>query len=377
MMVVLFIISMIALLYSTQLKNKSVGIIIAFVFMIILISGDYTNLDYENYIARYNPEVEGNSLEWGFAKLILLFYNTLGIKNYDIFRLITTTLAIFIFYFSINRYISNKNKYFCDIILLFIISPFFWESPVHRNFLSATIFMFSIRFLESYNIKNLIFFVLSIILASSIQTSFYFYMIFVLVYFLRNKKNSKWIKTFIILLFILTLMPGMIMRTIQSEFINIDDNRGYYWDAISTRYGYILFIAEQFIIFYVARYGYKLTMANIKNVNTEKKQSYIGLIESVYYMSILSFSFCVLYRIQANFVRLLINQIPLIYLQYACVKTLIGNHCNICVVNKYNSYTKLIFCFAILFFILILSNHWNDIITPEFTHNWIIEAILN
>lgn len=375
MIVIYFVISILILLVSRNVENKRIGIFVAFLLIVIIISGNYTNLDYDNYASTYDNQLDGHILEWGYGIFSVFCYNILHV-DYGVFRLLITGIACMFFYLGINRYISNTNKYFCDIILLFIIFPFFWDIPVHRNFLGFTFLVFSLRFLEANRFKNILFFFITIILAASFQSLYYFYLPLCLVYFLRNGK-SKWIKIGVFVFFILTFMPGSVISILQNYIEIFGDDRMRYVEGVSTRHGFLLNIAEQAIVFIAARYGYQLALYNKNNVNSKTEKEMFGLIEAVYFISMLGFAYCSLYRIQGNFVRLLYNQIPLVYLQYACVKTLIGNNCDASVINKYNAYSKLVYIYSIFFYCLVLISHWEDIVQPAFTNNWIIELFVN
>ncbi len=371
-----FVLTILFLIVSRNQNNKIIGIFAAFLMIVVFIAGNHTNLDYDNYSAGYENLLEGHVLEWGYLTLSAFCNKSLHL-SYDYFRLLITFIATAILFLSLRGYLSKYNKYTCDLCLLFIIFPFFWDIPVHRNFLGFPFLVLSLRFLDSFNLKNFILFVGAILLAASFQVSYLLYLPLSLIYLLKNKK-TKWLKGGIFVLFALTFMPGSVLSFMQDMMTSMGDDRMKYVDKVYTKYGYLLNIAEQSFVFIVARYGYKLAQQDLHyKENDEYRLKLFSIIETIYYISMIGFAYCCLYRIQGNFVRLLFNQIPLVYIQYACLKTILSKNSNKMICHKRNVYTLLVYIYAVFFFFMVFISHWDDIILPAFSDNWIIDYLIN
>ena len=386
MIILIFITTIIAILLSREASNKSVGIYAGFVMMILLVSGNHTNLDWENYEAGYKYKLDGHPTEWLYYLLRLWSNDILGLSYYW-FRLWLTFFAFIILYFSVRRYIDNKNKYFCDFLILFILFPFFWEIPVHRNFVGFTIFMFSVRFLEEVSIKNLLYYLGFLILAGGIQSSFLLCVFFLLVFTLqKDNLLSRIVKIGILLFFSITFFPDSFLSPVQKFMIHFGDDRLKYVEEVQTRYGYLLSIFKQFIVFCTAWYGYFIVN---KHGNISDRDYKYKLIKTIYLLTFIAFIFCPLYRLQGNFTRMINNIVPLLYLEYACVMTLLyGSKKYELMTLLYGSkkyefkkiyssrYTMIIYILSIYFLILLIGSHWSDIFIPALKDNWIIDSTL-
>lgn len=371
MVALFFIFAIICLLLFKNSKYNKYFFLLALSMIIILISGNYTNLDYDNYEATYSDQLEGHLLEWGYGGLRQLCNNVLNI-NYLWFRLLVTTLSSVVLAYGVSNYIPFKSPYYGEFLLLFILFPFFWDIPVHRNYLGFAFFIFSIKYLAVYNIRNLISFLVCILLAASFQAAYLFYIPLIVIYLLRqNNKKAKVIQMMIVALLLLTFIPNSILGLMQNYIQQLGDDRLRYVDSVQTRYGYILNIFQQFIIFSVAKYGYKEVNKNITEFDNNDNLLY-HYIETIFYISMVGFAYCSLYRIQGNFTRLLINQVPLVYIEYACVMILLKKNKNN---YKNRLFSNIIWLYALFFFLQKLYPHMEDIIMPALSDNWFIENI--
>lgn len=365
MIVLFFIIAIIFLLLNYRGKANLFWIIYALSVLTVLNAGNDTNLDWANYNESYYLYDLGHNTEWLYIALKTFSNVKLGL-SYEYFRLFITSIAFVLFFFSIKYYIPIKSKYFSQIILLFIIFPFFLNIPIHRNFLSSMVLMFSLRYLDRFSLKNLILFLLTIFVASGIQFTFIAYIILIIVYLLRdNPKVQSVYKYVIFLSLLLMLMPDNIISLVQGIMSSVGEDRNNYTEEIGTRYGYIVFFAEQMLMYLIARNGYKsLLESQIPNCYLK------DFVETAMLVTFVCIVFCPLYRVQGNFARLLNNQILIIYLQYGCVSMLS---------QKYNLHSKGIsqykiqvwaFSFFFLAYVLLLS-HTDDIILRALKDNWI------
>lgn len=341
-----------------------------YIMFIVFISANYTNLDYENYEATYSNLLVGHTTEWLYTLLRVFFL--LKIKcSYDIFRLIITTLGVILFKISIDRYLKN-NKYYYTFLILFLIFPFFWDIPVHRNFLASTLLFFSLRFLEHSSLKNILLFIFTIICAAGIQASFLLYLPLSFVFILKSHEkfnlSKKIIYVLIFITFLATFTPGFILSHLQKYLVESGDDRLNYIETIQTNYGYLQSMVEQLSLFYIGHYAYKYICK--KGERDHIKNTDFKIIEISYYIFIVCIMFCPFYRIQGNFVRLLYNQVPILFLQYACILPYCTNNRTVLMFLR-----PAVWGICIILSLLVFIPHWNDIILPAFTNNWIIELL--
>lgn len=373
MLLFLYISSILSLLFFQKYRFfRGISIFYALIVCCIFIAGNHTNLDYENYAVMYDVFDEGHNNEWLYRLLRLVGVVYLRI-DYDHFRLLMTVLILFVLYKSVLHYFPIFEEYLCSFFALFMIFPLIWDILVYRNFCSFVIFVHALRYLEKYSIKNLILYTLCILLAAGIQFSFIVYLLLVSVYWLKNRSSIKKITLVIAMLSsVVTFLPAVLLDYVQKIMFALSENRTSYTSEIGTRYGFVLFWVYQLLYFGLAKYGKNfkdLIICDMFLIESEHRLSHI--VDLVYYISIVLFIFCPLYRIQGNFTRLLFNAIPLLYLQYFAVKQLAKN--NISYRSKLVKYKWFIVSVAVLFFIMSVGlKRWEDIIVPAFSDNWIL-----
>lgn len=374
MVVLIFITAIVLLVIARHSSDKTLGILAAFIMMFLLVVGNHTNLDWENYAEGYSVELDGHPTEWLYFVLRSWSKSVFGL-SYEWFRFFLSLLAFLFMFFAINKYIDTKNEYFCDILLLYIMFPFFWSIPVNRNFIGFAFFLFSVRYLSVFSIRNVLLYLFFIILAGGIQASFLLCILFLAVYALNNDGIiSKLFKIGIAALFAVTFFPDSFLGPVQDYMTLIGDDRLRYVEEVQTKYGYFVAIFKQLLLFFAARYGYNIVK---QYSNVSKTDASYRFIKTVYLLTIVAFVFCPLYRIQANFTRMINNIIPLIYIQYACVMTVLHKEHGFLLRKRLlKRYSSIVVVIAAFFMILLIIPHWEDIYLPALTDNWILNLII-
>lgn len=378
-----FITSIVLLLLTPFLKMKQrnrICILVMFVYA-ILIAGSYTNIDYSNYKLSYDMGTTfvAHEKEWLYHLLKVVSITYLKL-DYNGFRLLLAIPSILLFASTCKRY-TKSYEY---VLILYMIFPLFFDVTAIRNFAAMTILLFSVRYLEEYNIKNAVKFVACMVFASGMHILFTAFFILVVVYF-ANK--SKFVKSVLIAAtiagFIVALMPSSLVSVVSTLLSFVNDDRTSKFIGIATRYGYLLWWGFQIIFVLITSFG-KRTMDSLQlitpsNVTEEKRVArQKRLVNVVYIISITALLFCPLYRIQANFTRLLKNILPLLYLQCVCVNDLIRCSINSSAVqNRKLLFNSSVVLFAMLYAceIFFAEGLWNSMVIETLSHNWIIEAI--
>ena len=351
-------------------------IAVAVAFMIILIAGNYTNLDYANYQESYSRVLSYSShaKEWLYSFLKEISYSKLGL-NYDIFRLLLTAAGCTIMTLAFSKHI----KYLAPVLMLFLVFPFCYYSTIFRNFLGACLFFYATYFLKELNTRNAVLYGAFIVLASGIHYLFAVYFVFYLCYFMDKTKIQKRIITFAaIASFIIALLPSTLISVAQNGLRLLgDDNRAFYMQSVATHHGYILWWGFQFIFFGIAYYAYKTTRDLQIHSDNEFVQHQIQMVRVVYNMSMISFLFCALYRLQGDFSRLLLNQLPLLFLQYECTREVVRSTANTDAIKNVLRLKWFVIGFAILYFveIFIVNGLWDAVFMEMMRHNWILELL--
>ena len=114
---------------------------------------------------------------------------------------------------TINKYIDRKFYFISAVLFLGIVLPFLFIDCPFRNLISITIFLYSIRFIES---KNLLIYSLLSILALGFHTTS---IIMIPVYFIINRKINNYI--FIVLYtlsFIFFFFPEVVFIILMKLF---------------------------------------------------------------------------------------------------------------------------------------------------------------
>lgn len=165
---------------------------LSFVFLFIvlwmIIGFNFKNPDYEYYknlFVRANQGMSYHAVETGFWYLIK-FAAKMGC-GYSLFLKFYTLIAFLLISDSIIKYTEKPLL----VLVLYMCYPFLLDVAQIRHFMAISIFTFSVRYLESYTKKNLIKYIVLIIIAASQQIMAIAFLIYLLVYLVDQKKAAK------------------------------------------------------------------------------------------------------------------------------------------------------------------------------------------
>lgn len=161
------------------------------IFLIVKMGVVTGTADYENYRNIYNAIISGESNIWSGIWLFNLFYYILGkYTSYQFVVFMTALVGMLLVYNSIKHY-TDKSAL---VLSMYMIAPFTIDATQQRNFLAMCVWLWFARYLyqayvDKYNRKkNLIYYLIGVVLASSIHASFWVTFFFIFIVWIRDKK---------------------------------------------------------------------------------------------------------------------------------------------------------------------------------------------
>lgn len=250
------------ILSLARIKNKKIVAYGWIIYDVIMMSLNDNIADRDNYFAMYerigNGSFLGERVEIGFRYLIKFVYS-MGM-NVHIFIFILSLITISLYTLIFIRYVKNYNLLF----LMYLIFPMMLDACQIRSMLVNAIVLFAIRFLEEKRLRNIIIYILLIILATSIHTEALFYLTFLCVYVVKNKKHFLKMNIIIFPIIIFLAMNGTVLKLV-SKVIGSSNILLRYVEAVDIGrtfiIGYILMVTTMFIISLVQN----SSMYNISN----------------------------------------------------------------------------------------------------------------
>lgn len=334
------------------------------------------NPDIYAYQMGYSYLIPG-SFEFGymFLERIFNFFNF----DYSTFRMIISLVGILLIHHTVKLLIKNQSPFY----LLYFIYPFLMDVVQIRNFLAMAIFIFAIPFLLSENIKDIIKYILLVLIAASIQVTF---VVYIPLFIIPKIKKTVFLKFLIgigIIFLVLIALNQSGLNLISQLMIN---TIGSFDDEVltiaykQTNLGFILFWAIQsvnFILLYWANKNYipsknnkKINKWAVSSINPsliECNSLQFKYIDLIFWINVYAFLFLPLYVFWSTFSRLMRNIIPLNLLVYIIV----GKSLPPRSIKKIGFISICITYNCILFFIEIYMLYGESIINSIFKYNYI------
>lgn len=242
-------------LYSI-IQSKKVVLYSTTFFMILFFGGIYNCADESNYQSLYGYVNYNNNLisyfyttsTFGFFFLVFLA-NKIGL-TYQLFRTLIGIFALLI----IQKTALEYTKKYSLVFLLYFIYPFMLNVIQIRNFLAASIIIYSLQFLVQSSIRGNVKYIIGIFIAISIHYMSVFFLPFI---FVKRFSIRQLIITTIIIVPILVgltstpIIPNLIQNIISDELmlkVNIYLQR--------VNWGFLLVWARQLTIFSLTYFCY-------------------------------------------------------------------------------------------------------------------------
>lgn len=221
--------------------------------MVLLFGGINNCADYQNYLIFYqdvgHEGLKNSELsEIGFRFLAYLG-NVIGL-SYQLFRTLVAIIGLLL----IQKTILDFTKKYNLVFLLYFIYPFILDVIQIRNFLAASIVVFSLRFIIKNSRKDDVKYLIAILIAASVHSVSVFFIPFILI---KNFTIKQLLNTSIILVPFLciltsyTFIPNLI-RNIAGEDAMF--NLEMYFKRAN--YGFILLWSRQLAICIMSYLGY-------------------------------------------------------------------------------------------------------------------------
>lgn len=268
--------------------------------------------DNETYEYYYNAvDYKSYDYIWGF---LMNCGNFIGLNFYQ-FKAVIIMIAIFLIFYALKD--ETTNLYY--VVLMYTISFVFIDSQVLRNFLSMSILLFSIRYLENIEYKrNILKYLICIIIATGIHKAFIIYAVLLIMMKFKNKQSLKKIIGIVgIFLLVITFINGKIpFLDSLLKYIDLGEKSSVF--TTKTKFGAIPVILLHLYMILII----KALCSRIKNRYTDKQLEFYEL---VYFIDICMISLLPLVLINLNFYRLLKN---IVLLNYAVLANAYINYKN-------------------------------------------------
>lgn len=274
----------------------------------------YTNSfvpDYDAYRTLYEFGYKATTYDKGF-----LFYMTpfqyIGI-SYTGFRILTYSIIFLLLVLSVNKFIpKNKNLFF----ILYLISPFVYDAIQIRNSLMMVLVVLSTTFLIDFTKKKFIISIILILLAASVQSLGYVFLIYPLIYIMLKVSSKNILKIYIVVIFLIFI--AMMNKAVTNNIILILGNqlssmRGVsnYLQFDSIHNGWIINDLIAFFSFILVYFSYrKIAFDNKSNESLKNRITILTAFACVGLLTIpLSF-------IDGNFLRISRNTTFAVYVSF-------------------------------------------------------------
>lgn len=347
------------------IRRSKVLVMIQSVFISGMIAANNGNPDQFQYMQLYdqlqnNPGTIFNSN----IGLNLIFYISGIFRQYNISLFFICIIFMVVMYKAVKFYTNNYSFVFS----LYLISPFVMDSIQVKNMLGMIIWLYFSKYLLEFKYsndkRNLILYLLGVVLASSVHFAFLFTIIYVMVAFINNKNVIKFVASisciFVSLVLLLkelspisailaaTKLPPFVLLASKLQAYNANQNIG---STSARRMIVILFYVLIFAILLIL--GYVIKKSEIKKA----EELYFFVIQittiSLIIIPLMSYS-QEMYRIQRDLLLLF-------YAFFASLlsnKTIIneGRHLHLNLLNCYLLISSVLVAYFYLYFDSI---YWN------------------
>lgn len=292
MLIVIYILLIIVGL--TQRKHNFLYAVLMAAFLAFCTYNGTKAADFENYEAVYKWIGAGNrytdtGVGWYW---ICVLSNKVGL-SYSALK----AILIFISFVLLNTTINNFGikRYKSIVLALYLLYPALSECVQIRFFVAECIIIYSLKWIKDYSFFNVVKYVLSVLIASSIHSACFFYFFFLLIPFFEKIKK--------VLAYIVVILSGVILFAkpfiirIASIFLNYARIERYFNSLEGVGiYGIIAYLATLILFNYLLKAAYNTAL--IKKVNDIKSFDFVYKISQIIWL-VLPFTF-----FDTNFFRL-------------------------------------------------------------------------
>lgn len=358
MLIIYYLITITLIMLGFLIKKSKRIFILQFIWMWILTGWNCGGPDYQEYIEIY--ETSG---KWKIGKDIL--YNTFGeLANglglsFDIYNIIIVFVGLCLIASTIFYFTENINV----VMSFMFIFPLIENVIQRKNFISMAIMLFSIRYLYTQQKKNIVKFLICILLAMCFHSSAIFYFVFILAIFFNEKK----IRNAVIIMVILStsLYPIIIQnlhRILPQYYVQY-----YFFEKQNA----IPLTAIWHVIGCFLTYSFlKYSIKNRKLSEGQKK-----FIDTVIKLNWLTLIIVPAYSYDLAFYRYYRNIFILLYIAIAILKSKSSLK-----LDKFQVFRYIVICFVIFSFLYLNvfgNNSYNNLMLPIYQENYVLQFFDN
>ncbi|MBB1363383.1 EpsG family protein [Shewanella sp. SR44-4] len=319
-----------------------------------------------NYFYRYLESPNQDffaSYEPGYA-IIQKVGNYISL-SYSEFRFTVSLISLFLINSFANKFSSKASYGFFLAYLSFYI---FIDSEQFRSFFSFSVVLFGLgRILFDEKKINKVYFILSILLASTIHISSLAFLPLYLITFKNQRSINRLVAFFTVLTCMFIFVGGNNLAFIKSILLTVTDgsDRVSQYGESRVRFGFLFPVSLHFLALMFLYFCHcKLKMKNVSLVQLEGNLGDIRkLFKYIVAINLVSFLYFPLYMFNLQFFRLG-RSIMLIDIMFFCL--LASNFKSISYINKLSWSAIFILCGSLFYYTYIMAGHVDSIIEPFF-----------
>lgn len=335
-------------IFNSLMKKNNLIKWLLLIMMWVLFWGNFKNPDYGNYLLHYDYiTLTGNAIgtsEFGFAFLmkIAIFFNL----EYYQFLMLFTGIGLLLIVSTVEKYAIHPQL----VYALYFIYPFILDIVQLKHYLAMAIVVFCFRYLENKEIKNIIKFLIGILIAFSIH---YISLIFIPLLFLVNLKTEK----------IYTIMFFYLVIGIPLAYTNIYEIFASYLVPVLETESYFLNRAHNGFILQIFIQSGVLILIYLSKRFLDKHNYENNIVNIIYKANILLLILFPLYIINGTFSRAFRMLAIPNYIMFSIV------------FSKINRKEKALFLMCLLIFVILLFLYYifvpakNNVLFPIFENN--------
>lgn len=352
---------------KTNNINNSFLVKIIFWFLVcilIILSGANTdNMDLESTIYEFGHYTEERQGEW------------LNFFTEDFFRRMNWSFELYrLFLYGVGYILlfSTANHFFgisFYSLFLYAIYPFTMDFIQTPNFCSMCLIIFSTRYLVNVNKKNIIKYVIGILLAAGMHSMAYLYLGLPLLMLLMHNKDILKFGTKILWI---GLVLGITDRAIgfvfpMVQFVTQNDDRLPLYFKGYTKFGFLLYWCTQFILWYMMKYIYSRVLKYETNRGATKTLA-LKYIKVIYIITCFGLLLMPLVGYAGTIFRIVRNYFVLVYFAWAFFINYYGNN------NDKIIYRTLFIAFPV-FMYAIESSDTHFFVMKMLDNNWLLNSL--
>ncbi len=199
------------------------AILLCVMWYLFSFNGESADIDVYERFYGYSDRIDEAMFEPGFF-LMCKLCSGFGL-SFEQFHQLFGLIAFSLIGISVAQYCVYPTL----PMILYLLYPFLLDCAQIRHFMAVAIFVFAIRYLRSYSLKNLLFYVSLILIAASFQLTAIAFFAFLLVY-VKKRRRVYFIAVFITLL-LFTLGMSIKSLPVFSYILDLRD-KDFYEDSM-------------------------------------------------------------------------------------------------------------------------------------------------